>query len=74
MKGVRRVSKSCWIEKRAIKYATYSPASLLNIDDIGQISRGYVADLVILDENLNVLMTLKSGNVVFSIFKNNYKN
>ncbi|ACP49889.1 N-acetylglucosamine-6-phosphate deacetylase [Sulfolobus islandicus Y.N.15.51] len=66
--GVRRVSKVVGL-KEAIKYATYSPASLLNIDDIGQISRGYVADLVILDENLNVLMTLKSGSVVFSIFK-----
>ncbi|QGA68341.1 N-acetylglucosamine-6-phosphate deacetylase [Sulfolobus sp. E11-6] len=63
--GVRRVSKVIGL-KEAIKYATYSPASLLNLDDRGQISRGYAADLVILDENLNVILTLKNGSVVFS--------
>lgn len=67
--GVRRVSKIIGL-REAIKYVTYSPASLLNLEKIGQISRGYVADLVILDENLNVLTTLKSGSIVFSIFKN----
>ncbi|WP_338604386.1 N-acetylglucosamine-6-phosphate deacetylase [Sulfolobus tengchongensis] len=67
--GVRRLSKIIGL-KDAIKYATYSPASLFNLKS-GQIAKGYMADLVVLDEDFNVLMTLKDGNIVFfSTFKN----
>lgn len=33
----------------------------------GQIIKGYAADLVVLDENLNVKMTLIDGNVVYKV-------
>ncbi|TRM80484.1 N-acetylglucosamine-6-phosphate deacetylase, partial [Sulfolobus sp. A20-N-F6] len=62
--GIRRVSKFLGI-KKAITYSTYSPASLLGID-AGEIIRGKKADLVVLDENLKVLLTMKEGRVVYS--------
>lgn len=48
----------------AIIMATYSAARSSNLDS-GRIVPGGLADLVALDENLNVLATFVSGEMVF---------
>ncbi|MEM3329851.1 MAG: amidohydrolase family protein [Saccharolobus sp.] len=62
--GVRRVSKIIGINE-AIISATYSPAKLLDLQ-LGEISRGFQADLVLLDGKLTVLTTIKNGKIVYS--------
>jgi len=50
----------------AIKTVTINPARLLGIDDkLGSIEPGKYADINIVDENLNVYLTMVGGNIVF---------
>lgn len=50
----------------AIRAASFNPAKLLNlIDRKGSIAPGKEADLVVLDENLNVVLTIVAGKVVY---------
>jgi N-acetylglucosamine-6-phosphate deacetylase len=50
---------------QAVRCATATPASLLNLTDRGVIRTGRRADLTVLDENQEVVMTLVAGNVAF---------
>ncbi|MFN3284412.1 MAG: amidohydrolase family protein, partial [Pseudothermotoga sp.] len=52
--------------RNAIMMATYSAARSSNLD-LGSILPGSCADLVALDENLNVLATFVSGELVYRI-------
>lgn len=49
-----------------IDLATINPAKNLNVDHFkGKIAEGYDADLVVIDEDFNVYMTISRGNVVY---------
>lgn len=51
----------------ALNAATYNPAKVLGLDQsLGSIEEGFLANLVLLDENLNVMKTFSSGNVIYS--------
>ena len=51
----------------AIDYATINPAKNLKIDDkVGSIKVGKNADLVVLDGEFNVMLTLRNGKTVYS--------
>lgn len=53
--------------ENALKMSTYSPAKLLNIlDKKGSIEKGKDADIVILNNNLDVVATIISGELVHS--------
>jgi N-acetylglucosamine-6-phosphate deacetylase len=57
---------SCSIVE-ALNAATYNPARVLGIErSIGSIEEGFIADLVLLDEKLNVMKTFSSGHVIYS--------
>lgn len=49
----------------AVKMASLTPASILNIKNKGSLEIGYDADIVIFDENINVIRTIVNGSVVF---------
>lgn len=50
----------------AIDFATINPAKNLNLfDKIGSIKEGKNADFCVLDENFNVCLTVRDGNVVY---------
>lgn len=51
-------------KESCIKMATTNPAKLMNLKDRGNILPGLLADLNILDENLNVVETILNGNLV----------
>ena len=51
----------------AVKMATYTPAKSVGISDKGIISEGKCADLVVLDNNFDVVQTIKNGKTVFSV-------
>lgn len=51
----------------AIQFVTLNPAKLLNIADRkGSIAIGKDADLVVLDENYRVVLTLRQGEIVYN--------
>lgn len=51
----------------ALNAATYHPAKVLGMEkNIGSIEEGFIADLVLLDEKLNVMKTFSSGRVIYS--------
>jgi N-acetylglucosamine-6-phosphate deacetylase len=49
----------------ASQSASTTPARLAGRDDIGRLVPGYVADIVLLDEHNQVVVTVVSGRVVF---------
>ena len=56
---------SIGIEKEAIlKMISLNPAKLMKLDNLGDIQSGYIADLNILDDNLNILNTLLNGEFI----------
>ena len=57
----------------AIKCATINPAKNLKVDNlIGSIKEGKLANLVIVDKDVNVYQTIRNGNVIYT--NPNYKN
>ena len=51
---------------QAVDYATINPARTLNLDkEIGSIKIGKRADFTVLDESYNVLMTIRSGKIIY---------
>lgn len=51
----------------AVKMITVNPVKMMNIKEkIGKIEKGYIADLCIFDENVNVKKVIKRGKIVFS--------
>ncbi len=52
--------------EEVVKYATINPARNLHIDnEVGSIKVGKRANLVVVDENLNVIMTIRDGKVIY---------
>ncbi|MCR4875361.1 MAG: N-acetylglucosamine-6-phosphate deacetylase [Clostridia bacterium] len=48
----------------ALKMATLNPARLMGYDNIGDIKEGYLADLNILNNNLDVETTILNGEII----------
>ncbi len=52
--------------EEVVKYATINPARNLGIDnEVGSIREGKRANLVVVDENLDVYMTIRDGVIVY---------
>jgi len=49
----------------AVRMASTVPAEILNVKK-GRLTAGYDADLVILNEDYNPLLTMITGRIVFS--------
>lgn len=49
----------------AVSLVTRNPASALGEDDLGELRPGAYADVVLLDAELNVRMTIRSGEIAF---------
>jgi len=50
----------------AVKMATINPAKVIGVDDKkGSLVKGKDADVVIFDENINVVMTIVGGKIVY---------
>lgn len=45
----------------AVRSASQNPADMLGLSDVGRLERGKRADVVVLDEGLEVVATMKSG-------------
>ncbi len=50
----------------AVKMASETPAKLLGIENIGKLSPGYMADIVIFDSEIDIHKTIIDGKVVYS--------
>ncbi len=59
------VDKVGWNVGEALAMAAATPADALGIEDLGRIVPGAVADLVVLDPDMQVVMTLVGGTVVY---------
>lgn len=51
---------------RAIQLVTRNPAAVLGETHLGQLRPGAVADIVLLDDDLDVRTTIRSGEVIFN--------
>ena len=52
--------------EEVVKYATINPAMNLGVDkDMGSIAEGKLANLVVVDQDVNVHMTIREGNVIY---------
>jgi len=50
----------------AVKMATINPAKLIGVEDKkGSLVKGKDADIVIFDENINIIMTIVGGKIVY---------
>ena len=65
--GVRNIVKFLGIPlQEAIKMATINPAKRIGVDDrMGSLEKGKDANIVIVDNDVNVYMTLVKGKVVY---------
>ncbi len=62
---VRTCTKRAGIAlESAIKMITEVPARIMKLDTKGALKVGYDADIVIFDEDINVIKTIVSGNVI----------
>jgi N-acetylglucosamine-6-phosphate deacetylase len=51
---------------KAVDYATINPAKMLGIDnETGSIAVGKRADFTVIDEQYNVLMTIRDGEIIY---------
>jgi len=67
MDGVVRVlvERVGWALSEALHMCATTPADALELDVIGRLAPGAVANLTVLDSSLQVTMTIVSGNVVY---------
>lgn len=65
--AVKNVVLSCNVPfTDAVDFATINPAKNLGLDDkIGSIETGKQADFVVLDEEFDVCLTVRDGNVIY---------
>jgi N-acetylglucosamine-6-phosphate deacetylase len=65
--AIRNLVLSCDVKfTDAVDFATINPAKNLGLDDtIGSIKVGKNADFTVLDEEFNVCLTVRNGNVVY---------
>jgi N-acetylglucosamine-6-phosphate deacetylase len=64
-KAVKNISGLGYGFKDIVLMASKTPAESIGLHRIGDIETGYIADVVIVDDKLNVLKTIVSGNVIF---------
>ena len=51
---------------QAVQMATYNPARLIGAEGVtGRLEEGYDADIVVLDQNWNVMMTIVRGDIIY---------
>lgn len=63
-KNLLKITNNNWQD--CVKMSSYNSAKQLNIDDItGDIVENKLADLVVLDENNDVYLTISEGNIAF---------
>lgn len=66
-KAVKNIVEKTDLElEKAVKMATLNPASVLELDDRGMVSEGYLGDLAILDKNLEIVATIVRGEIFWS--------
>lgn len=64
MDGVKFLVQSCGFDlDEALLAATYSPARALGLSDCGRIEGGFIADLVIFDDDFKVQFVVQNGFV-----------
>ena len=65
--AVRNIIKYVGVDfSTAIKYATINPATNLGVDHLmGSIKEGKLANLVVVDKDLNVYLTIRNGNIIY---------
>ena len=65
--AVRNIIKYAGVDfSTAIKYATINPATNLGVDHLmGSIKEGKLANLVVVDKDLNVYLTIRNGNIIY---------
>lgn len=51
--------------EEAFIMASYNPAKLCSLSNVGKISQGYNFDVVMLDENFNIINTYVNGNLKY---------
>lgn len=64
--GLKNISR--FLDKpieKVVSLMTKNPASLLGMNDMGELKTGNLADIVVLDENLKVKMTIVGGKIVY---------
>lgn len=49
---------------RAVRMMTETPASFLKLQNVGKLQKGYCADLVLFDENINVSKVMVKGEFI----------
>ncbi len=54
----------CTLEEASIATST-NQAKYLGVDNLGEIKEGYLADILILDDELNIKQTISNGNVLY---------
>jgi len=53
--------------KESVRMASLNPAQLLGLDkDRGSLTPGKRADIAVLDDNFEVIYTIKKGKVIYS--------
>lgn len=58
----------------AVKMITETPARILQMENaIGSIQKGYAADIVLFDGNINIQYTIVDGRIVYQKNQTNYK-
>jgi len=63
VKNFRKFTKASLKELACV--SSYNTISNLSIENLGRIKEGYIADLVVLDKDLNLIATVKRGEVVY---------
>ncbi len=51
----------------AVKMATKTPASIMKMQNVGEIKQGFAADFVIFDKDINVKQTIVAGKTVYKV-------
>lgn len=65
--AVRNVTKKCMLNLTdVVDFATINPAKHLGLDqEMGSIKEGKLANFAILDENFEVVMTIRQGKIIY---------
>ena len=64
MDGVKFLIQSCGFSlDEALLAATYTPARAIGLQDMGRIEGGFIADLVIFDDDFRIQYVVQNGFV-----------
>jgi len=64
-RAVKNVFKLGYGFRDLVLMSSYTPAKSINLSKVGDIRAGYLADLVIVDQDLNIDKTIIGGEVVY---------